>query len=118
MLPRQFLPWVDSIGPAYLRKKIIQLIPYEPLQTMLQIIDTMDHTSVDIFQKKKTALMQGDKAVQEQVGKGKDIMSVLRMYPFSTLDKDISDGRSPVKANMEANKEDRLPEEELLGQMR
>ncbi|ESK90096.1 hypothetical protein Moror_7835 [Moniliophthora roreri MCA 2997] len=46
------------------------------------------------------ALNQGDEAVVEQIGRGKDIMSVL------------------IKENLKASEEDKLNEDELIGQVR
>ena len=41
------------------------------------MVDVMHQTSVKIFQSKKAALRQGDEAVLEKIGHGKDIMSIL-----------------------------------------
>jgi hypothetical protein len=43
------------------------------------MIDIMDKTSTEIFQSKKVALQQGNEALLKQVGRGKDIMSILCM---------------------------------------
>ena len=43
------------------------------------MIDIMHLSSVNILKSKKTALQQGDKAVSAQVGRGKDIMSILHV---------------------------------------
>ncbi|KAH8119663.1 cytochrome P450 [Phellopilus nigrolimitatus] len=98
-LHRQFLPYFANIGPAFLRRKVLEWMPFEKLQTMRQVVDVMEETSEEIYRKKKLALEKGDEAVLNQVGRGKDIMSIL------------------LKANLEANEEDRLPESELIGQM-
>lgn len=50
---------------------------------MLRIADTMDAMSRKIWQGKKEALAAGDEAVKSQVGKGKDIMSILREFGFN-----------------------------------
>jgi hypothetical protein len=39
----------------------------------------MDKTSVEIYEHKKLALQRGEEAVLQQIGRGKDIMSILRM---------------------------------------
>ncbi|KAI5118021.1 hypothetical protein M0805_003458 [Coniferiporia weirii] len=96
---RQLLPWVMNIGTPSFRKKALAYIPSDLIRTLCDAVDVMDNQSKDIFNKKKRALEQGDEAVQRQVGKGKDIMSIL------------------LKANLQANEEDRLPEKELIGQM-
>ncbi|THH09099.1 hypothetical protein EW145_g2244 [Phellinidium pouzarii] len=79
MLPRQFLPWISNIGSPAFRRKVVEWMPYDAVNKM--------------------AIKAGDDEVRKQVGKGKDIMSIL------------------LKANMEASEEDRLPESEILGQM-
>lgn len=99
MLYRQFIHWVDNIGTASFRRKVVELLPEPMIRTLVRIVDVINRNSRDIYQKKKDALLQGDEAVNNQVGRGKDIMSIL------------------LQANMKAEKEDRLPETELLGQM-
>ncbi|KAI0760478.1 cytochrome P450 [Fomes fomentarius] len=96
---RRLLPYVIDIGPPWLRRKVLELIPHKGLHEMKEIVDTMHRRSVEIFEEKKRALEKGDEAVTQQVGEGKDIMSIL------------------LRANMEASEEDRLPEKELIGQM-
>ncbi|THH08982.1 hypothetical protein EW145_g2338 [Phellinidium pouzarii] len=80
LLPRHLLPWVDNIGTPEFRRKVVDYIPWGHARSI-------------------QALEDGDDAVIQQVGKGKDIMSIL------------------LRANLEANEEDRLPEKELIGQM-
>lgn len=45
---------------------------------MIALVDIMDATSRQIYKQKKEALAQGDDAVLQEVGMGKDIMSILR----------------------------------------
>jgi len=77
----------------------MDILPWKNLRRIRDIADIMYNTSVDILEEKKQALQNGDKAVLQQIGQGKDIMSIL------------------MKANMEAAAEDQLSEEEVLGQM-
>ncbi|TFY82001.1 hypothetical protein EWM64_g2011 [Hericium alpestre] len=98
-LPRQFLPWFRMLGPHSLQKLVAKRIPSRRFQKLLNIVEVIDKTSKKIFTEKTTALAKGDDAVAHQVGEGRDIMSVL------------------LKANMEASAEDKLQDEELLGQM-
>ncbi|KAF9238636.1 cytochrome P450 [Melanogaster broomeanus] len=97
--PRQLLPYAVKIGSPQFRRYIAEIIPSKDLHDVLRMVDIMDKTSIDIFEAKKKALLLGDVAVLEQVGRGKDIMSIL------------------LKANMAASEEDRLPDEELIAQM-
>ncbi|KAI0754283.1 cytochrome P450 [Daedaleopsis nitida] len=96
---RRILPYLPEYGSATFRRKLMEMIPNARVQKMKSIVDTIHRRSVEIFEEKKRALEQGDKAVTHQVGEGKDIMSIL------------------LKANMAASEEDRLPDEELIGQM-
>lgn len=96
---RRLMSYIGNIGPRGFRRFLLKLLPFRNVQKLRQIVDIMDRTSTDIFQSKTAALQQGDDAVFQQIGHGKDIMSVL------------------LKANMDAKEEDRLPEFELMGQM-
>ncbi|KAK1225694.1 hypothetical protein PQX77_011360 [Marasmius sp. AFHP31] len=58
----------------------------------------MYELSTEIYQGKLRALEAGDEAVHEQMSRGKDIMSIL------------------MNQNMKASDEDKLSEEELIGQ--
>ncbi|KAF9230507.1 cytochrome P450 [Melanogaster broomeanus] len=98
-VPRQFLPYVVKIGSPKFRRYLAEIVPWKDLHELLRVVDLMDKTSIAIFEAKKKALLMGDVAVLEQVGRGKDIMSVL------------------LKANMAASEEDRIPDDELIAQM-
>jgi len=74
-------------------------LPWKSLHDLRDIVDIIDNTSVEIFEAKKKELEEGDEAVTQQIGQGKDIMSIL------------------MKANMSASEEDRMSKEELLGQI-
>ena len=117
MLPRLLLPYFVMIGSPAFRRFVFELLPFNATKTLARIVDIMDSTSKQIFQKKKDALAQGDEAVKNQIGKGKDIMSVLSELSKPSRGPGAYKAR-PVRANMDANAEDRLPEEEILGQMR
>lgn len=77
----------------------MNLLPWKNLHELRDIVDVFYNTSVDIFEAKKKALKEGDEAVSRQIGQGKDIISIL------------------MRANMSASEEDKVSEEELLGQM-
>ncbi|KAA1478306.1 cytochrome P450 [Dentipellis sp. KUC8613] len=99
MVYRMFLPWIVRFVPRPIRTLVARHGPVPRLRALAAIVDVMQRTSTEILAQKKMALMKGDEAVMLQVGEGRDIMSVL------------------LKANMAAAEEDRLSEEELLGQM-
>ncbi|KAJ3490087.1 hypothetical protein NLI96_g1671 [Meripilus lineatus] len=95
----RLLPFVVNIGPASVRRWIVERLPLKNVQAARKLSDLMDKTSREILASKRKALVEGDEAVHRQVGAGKDIMSVL------------------LQANMHASDEDRLPDAELLGHM-
>ncbi|KAI0628830.1 cytochrome P450 [Trametes polyzona] len=94
-----FAPLVKLGGPASFRRKLVELTPYEPLQRMKHISDTIHESSVRIYNEKRRALERGDEAIKQQVGEGKDIISVL------------------LRENTAAAEQDRLPTEEVIAQV-
>uniref|UniRef100_A0A8H7XZX2 Eukaryotic translation initiation factor 1A n=3 Tax=Agaricales TaxID=5338 RepID=A0A8H7XZX2_PSICU len=100
IFPRTYLlaPLV-KIGTPKLRRAILNWLPFKTLHQLRDIVDTMHETSVKILDSKKKALMEGDEAVERQVGRGKDILSIL------------------LRANMNASDDDKLSDEEVLAQL-
>ncbi|KAI0721447.1 cytochrome P450 [Fomitopsis betulina] len=96
---RVIVPFVHKLGPPAFRRRMIDFIPSAGLKRMRDISDEIQSHARHIYETKKRAMREGDAVVTQQIGEGKDIMSKL------------------MQANMSANEEDRLPEEELLGQM-
>ncbi|KAI0333101.1 cytochrome P450 [Cubamyces sp. BRFM 1775] len=93
------LPKLVQIGPAALRRKVVEVLPQAFVQRMRHISDALYAQSLHIVNEKRSALERGDEALKYQVGEGKDIMSVL------------------LRANMVALVEDRLSDEELVAQV-
>ncbi|EIW60950.1 cytochrome P450 [Trametes versicolor FP-101664 SS1] len=93
------LPLLLKMGPAWFRRKLVDLVPFAPARRMAQISDVMHARSTQIYEEKKAALEAGDEALKEQVSEGKDIISVL------------------LRANMIAAEEDRLSSEEVIAQV-
>ena len=79
---RMLSPYAKWMGPPALRRRILELTPHEGLQRIKKIVDTMTERSVKIFVQKKKALEAGDEAVLQQVGEGKDLMSLLSTASF------------------------------------
>ena len=72
---------VDNIGPAWLRRKLfVDWSPSKYVRQMRDIVDMMDKTSKEVIDNKKQALAKGDGEVLNQIGQGKDIMSILRTF--------------------------------------
>ncbi|KAI0717428.1 cytochrome P450 [Cerioporus squamosus] len=99
IVPRLLLPYVADLGPAAFRRRVVEVIPSGSIQRLKDISDIMHERSVHIFNEKKAALEKGDDALKHQVGEGRDIMSIL------------------LRANVLAAEEDKLPDDELIGQV-
>ena len=95
----------------------MNLLPWKNLHDLRDVVDVLNNTAIEIFEQKKKALEEGDEVVTQQIGKGKDIMSILSAYhlfPWHNCSWRIA---YIVKANMGAFEEERMSKEELLGQM-
>ncbi|KAF9466558.1 cytochrome P450 [Collybia nuda] len=100
LIPRTYLlSSLVKIGTPRFRRLIVDVLPWKSLQKLRDIVDIMHNTSTEIFEEKKKALEEGNEAVLKQVGRGKDILSIL------------------MRANIVASEEDKLPDREVLGQM-
>ncbi|EDR01708.1 uncharacterized protein LACBIDRAFT_333139 [Laccaria bicolor S238N-H82] len=82
-----------------MRRFVVDLLPWKSLHDVRDIVDTIYNTSLNIFESKERALLDGDEAVARQVGEGKDILSNL------------------MRANMDASEEDKLDESGLVAQV-
>ena len=71
MLCRQLAPLVGALGPAWLRRMIVERLPVGCVQRMVRISDTLHARSSEIFQAKKDA-------IEGSHSDGKDIISLLR----------------------------------------
>lgn len=92
-------PYALKLGSAPFRRRLLDLLPSKKVQFVKGLTDVMDAHSKDIISRKRLALSKGDEAVLQQVGEGKDIISIL------------------MRANTEVVENERLSEEELLAQM-
>lgn len=70
-------PYVIKLGPPSLRRWLVNLLPSRKVQSLKAIVDILDMRSREIIAEKRSAIQQGDGAIQQQVGEGNDIMSVL-----------------------------------------
>lgn len=75
---QQYLPLFEAIVPAGWQRAVAERIPVRAMREIIQIVDTLRTRSAAIFAEKKRALLAGDEALKEQVGEGKDLMSILR----------------------------------------
>ena len=77
-------PYVRKLGPAPLRRWLLDRLPLPKVQHLKGLADVMDERSKDIISEKRVALQKGDEAVLQQVGEGKDIMSILCTLDLSS----------------------------------
>ncbi|PCH42156.1 cytochrome P450 [Wolfiporia cocos MD-104 SS10] len=96
---RQLLPYVWQLGPKWLQRRVVELLPSPQLKKMTKLVDCIEARSIEIYNAKKVALEQGDDAVAQQIAERKDIMSIL------------------IRASQAASEQDRLSEEEMIAQM-
>jgi hypothetical protein len=71
------IPLLKKIGSRRFRRFLIDLLPSKRVRKLKNIIDIMDNTSREVFERKKASLSEDGEVVSEQVHEGKDIMSVL-----------------------------------------
>ncbi|KAH0585095.1 hypothetical protein H2248_008356 [Termitomyces sp. 'cryptogamus'] len=93
------LPTIVKIGSPRFRRWLVDHFPSRRLRAYRDMVDTWHWTMTQIFEEKKRALMGGDEALANQVEQAKDLLSIL------------------IKANIAASEEDRVSDEEVLGQM-
>ena len=116
---QDYLPILAKIGPPRFRRFIVNHLPFKNVKRLRDIVDTIYETSVGIFRAKERALQEGDEVLMKQIGKGKDIISILSMC-ILMFDRNrfIDFHISLVKENMKASDEDKLCQSEILGQVK
>ncbi|KAJ3881565.1 cytochrome P450 [Lentinula edodes] len=93
------LQYVSRIGSASFRRFVVNLLPWEDLHHIRDMVDYMHRTAEEIYESKKRAFEMGDEVVSQQIGRGNDLISVL------------------MRENLKASSEDRLQDSEVVGQM-
>jgi len=59
------------------RRFLIRIFPIQSVHEVRDMADYMWALSEEIYESKKQALAEGDEAVMNQIGHGRDIMSIL-----------------------------------------
>ncbi|KZP16698.1 cytochrome P450 [Athelia psychrophila] len=98
-IERQILPFILGIGTKAFRRKLVDMTPSRRLHKLRDIVNTMHVTNTEVLEEKKAAFNRGDEKVLEQVGHGRDIVSVL------------------LRALEDVSDEDRLSDSEVLAHM-
>ncbi|KAJ3711890.1 cytochrome P450 [Lentinula guzmanii] len=93
------LPYVSWIGTPAFRRSIVNRLPWKDLHHLRDMVDYMYRIAQVIYESKKRALEKGDQAIALQIGRGKDLISIL------------------MKENMKASEEDRLEDTEVISQV-
>jgi hypothetical protein len=89
-----------KLGPPRFRRFLVDRLPFKNARRLRDIIDIIHNTSVEILEAKRHALQEGDEVVAQQIGPGKDIMSILsehvlsRRFPAIYLLKNLSGSES------------------------
>lgn len=116
---RIIVPYLHYLGPPWFRRMLLDMLPNKKIQRIKNLTDIVHTKSKEIFLVKKAAIERGDQELLHTVGEGKDIMSILCEYhsPASAISRWAHRVHCPaVKANLLADEEDKLPDEELLAQ--
>ncbi|KAI0042915.1 cytochrome P450 [Auriscalpium vulgare] len=96
---RPLFPLISTIIPPKILRFGAMCLPWPDLHNLIRISDEIHANASAIFEKKKALLNEGDAAFMDQIGEGKDIITIL------------------LKANLNASEQDRLPDEQILSQM-
>lgn len=99
---REYLvPILVKTFSAKFRRFVVDLIPrfFKNACRLRDVIDTMEKTSIEVFEEKKRAVEADDETTKEITGRGKDMMSIL------------------IRANLETTEGDRMSDKEVLGHM-
>ncbi|KAJ3980085.1 cytochrome P450 [Lentinula detonsa] len=94
------LPYVSWIGTPAFRRSIVNRLPWKDLHHLRDMVDYMYRIAQVIYESKKRALEKDDQAIALQIGRGKDLISIL------------------MKENMKASEEDRLEDTEVISQLK
>lgn len=82
---RYLLSTAVKIGTPSFRRTIVNWIPWKALHDLRDLTDVMHNVCVGIYESKKKALLEGDEAVERQMGRGKDILSILSKPSFPSV---------------------------------
>jgi len=84
-ITRDYLvPVAVKIGTPRMRRWVVDALPWKNLHHVRDMSDYMWKISKEIYETKKKAIAEGDEALERQVGKGKDLMSILSKFSSIT----------------------------------
>lgn len=84
-LVNDFITTLSKIGTARFRRAIVDLIPSESVKKLRDIVDVFHKTSTEIIETKRAALRGGNEVLATQIGRGKDVISILSTTSLLSL---------------------------------
>ncbi|KAJ8464055.1 hypothetical protein ONZ51_g9852 [Trametes cubensis] len=96
---RPVLPWLKRLFPLSVLRYLASVFPWYPVRHMQAISDNVYETSRQVLRRKGELLKQGDEVMRQEIGEGKDLMSIL------------------LRQNVMGLEGERLTEDDILGQM-
>lgn len=69
--------YIEPYVPAALGRAFVKAMPFTSVQRIVSVVDVMDEHSRKVFHGKRAALETGDEKVSQQIGEGRDILSIL-----------------------------------------
>ena len=72
------VPFLDYLGPAWFRRRLLDAVPISSLQRIKKVCDTLYNKAKEILEAKKAAIAGGDQELLHTIGEGRDMMSLLR----------------------------------------
>ena len=64
-------------------RRMLGIVPLRRAQKLIELSDIIAQRSRDIIDQKKSAMREGDAVLVEQIGRGKDIMSICCEYALA-----------------------------------
>ena len=74
------LPIVSGTGSPRFRRFVVNLLPWRDLHHMRDMVDYMYDIASEVYESKKGAFEKGEQAVTQQIGRGKDLISILSKF--------------------------------------
>jgi hypothetical protein len=82
----QFLfPFAANFNFPRLKRFIVEQIPSQRVRDLIQVVDTMHHTSLEIIRAKQEALESHQPEVRAEMANKKDIISILSKWSSFSL---------------------------------
>ncbi|KAI9432668.1 cytochrome P450 [Lactarius indigo] len=96
---RNLFPYVSKMFPSKMLKFVGRMLPWPSLNRIMDLAEILNAHARAIYETKKRLLKSTDDATAQQIGNGKDIISLL------------------MRANAVASEDDQLSEEEIVAQV-